>query len=531
MSSPTANLRDLIAALQLPDAYAHATTGVTLIETHISYVLLAGEFAYKVKKPVDFGFVDYSTLERRRLMCEEEVRLNRRLCAGVYIGVVPITRDRQGAFRVDGQSEVVEYAVKMRRVPDADTLPSMLASRRFSSQLLGALASRIARFHRETPTSEPIAAFGTPEAIRENWNENFSQTDRFVGRTIQGTELRGIQAFVDDYLTRHATLLAARADAGRVRDCHGDLRADSVVFGPGNSVCVMDCIEFNERLRHGDVASDVAFFAMDLEARGYRGVAEAFISAYMGQVDDETLTLVLNFYRSYRAYVRGKVESLLSEEGEVQRGRRRQALVNAARYFQLSFRYARSRSPTMVVVGGLSGSGKSWLASPLAARMSAALVRSDWVRRDMKNHTPGNVPYGEGDYSDPERHRVYEEMKRRALYYLRAGNSVVLDAAYYTRQLRDEVKRAAEQAQVPFLLVEVVADEATIRERLQARVEGAAVVSDARWETYLAQRERFASVHELTDAEHVRVESRDNAVDQLVDLVMSRVGDGSDTAV
>ncbi|MBI5285214.1 MAG: AAA family ATPase [Chloroflexi bacterium] len=506
----TAPLPDVIRGLLAPSAYDHAVGRVELIQTHISYVLLAGDFAYKVKKPLDLHFLNYSTLERRRLMCEEEVRLNRRLCAEAYVGVSSIVRDGD-AYRIGAPGEAVEYAVKMHRMLRERMLPELLARGEASEAHVRALARRIAAFHRDAATDERIAGFGSVETLQSIWEENFEQTASHVGDTITAAQRDGIRAYVERFLRDNAALIDERARAGRIRDCHGDLRSDAVVIHEDGSICVMDCIEFSDRIRCSDVASDIGFLAMDFEFRGRPDLADELLAAYLGDAPDETLPLVLDFYRCHRAYVRGKVDGMQLDEPEVPEEQRRAARARAQAYFSLAHRYATARHPqTLVMMIGLAGSGKSYVANAIACRMGAAVVTSDVVRREMADEravsSPG-APYGSGAYSIESRARVYDEMHRRAVQHLAQGRSVVLDATHISRGDRLAARRLAQDAGARLLAVHVVADETTVRARLDERTAAGDAVSDARWNVYLSQRERFEPPDELSEADLVRIDS------------------------
>ena len=506
MSAP---LPELIEALCSPDAYAHEVDGVELIQTHISYVLLAGPYAYKIKKAIELHFLDYSTLERRRLMCEEEVRLNRRLCPDVYLGVVPVVR-ADGGYRVGGEGEPLEYAVQMRRMPADRMMPALLARGAVTGDDIRAIAHVIAAFHRASETNGHIAAFGGIDVLRLNWQENFDQTGPFVGRTLTREGLDEIRAYVERFLRDNATLIAARAANGRTRDCHGDLRSDAIVIAKDGEICVMDCIEFNDRIRYGDVAGDIGFLAMDLDFRGRPDLADELISAYLGEAGDETLPCVLDFYRCYRAYVRGKVESLQLDESEVPAEQRAAARQRARAYFKLAHSCAATAYPrAAVMMAGLSGSGKSYVAGGLAGRLGAALLSSDVTRRELLGVPPGaheHVPYGHGVYTEEARERVYEEMHARAAAHLRQGHSVILDATYARRSDRGAAQRVAAAAGVPLVAVEVVAEEAAVRAHLARRAGEPQAASDARWEIYVAQRARFEPPDEIAPRARLRVD-------------------------
>ncbi len=511
----------LVTDLQNASAYDHGAGAVEVVQTHISYVFLAGGYAYKIKKPLNLGFLDYSTLEQRRRMCEEEVRLNRRLCDGVYLGVLAVTRRTDGAHQFGGAGEPVEYAVRMRRIHDDNTMPHLLESRGLARGHLASLAAKVASFHRDAQRGSHIAAFGRVPAVRLNWDENFEQTAPYIGRTISAAQFGDVREYVDRYLDEHGDLIEERADAGCVRDGHGDMRADSVVFGPGGAVCVMDCIEFNERLRFGDIASDVAFLAMDLEFRGFRREADEFVSLYIGSLGaDETLPAALNFYRIYRAFVRGKVDSMQTNAAEVPAAQRAQAGDRARRYFQMAHASAtRSFPQAVIMTAGLSGTGKSFIARALAGRTGAVLLSSDVIRRE-RTDAAALAPSrpGSGAYAAEQRDLVYREMVERARRHIALQRSVVLDATFLAGRHRELVRDLVRSTGVPLLVTHVVAPEDVVRARLTARVAGD--TSDARWRTYVAQRELFEPLDDVMAAQLVTLDSTD-PLDELVDRALT----------
>lgn len=503
------DLPPIIDALLAPRAYDHPADRIRLMQTHISYVLIAGEFAYKIKKPLDLGFLDYSTIEKRRLMCEAEVRLNKRLCAEAYIGVEPIVR-RDGAICVGGAGEIVEYAVKMHRMPDERMMPALLEQGLVTPGDVGRIARTIASFHRASATDPGIAAFGRVDAIRRNWDENFAQIEPYAGDLLARSTLDTLREYVGVFLRANATLIDQRADGGCVRDCHGDLRADSIVVHEDGSICVMDCIEFNDRIRYGDVASDIAFLAMDLDFRGHRALSDEFIGAYLDASDDETLPLVLRFYKCYRAAVRGKVEAMRSSEPEVPPDARADARRKAQAYFNLALSYARTVSPRMLLMMiGLSGSGKSHVAHALAGRIDAVVVSSDLVRKrraSVDARQRMSAAYGEGIYGGDERARVYDAMRDIAREHLELGRSVILDATHIRRADRDAAAAVAKDAGIPMFAIEVTAEESIVRSRLDARMAEPGTPSDAGWNVYLAQRERFQPPEEIAAGRRIPID-------------------------
>jgi aminoglycoside phosphotransferase family enzyme len=284
---------ELAEALRRPGAYPFAVDAIGFRQTHISWVFLAGPYAYKVKKPVNLGFLDYTTLERRRVYCEEEVRLNRRLAPDLYLGVVPISGppDQPG---VESSGPAIDYAVKMRRLPEERTLDRLLGAGGVHDDDIERLAQHRARFHDEADAGPHVDRYGSLDVVQQNWQENFDQVQPYAGRTISTDELERCRGFVDEHLAR-PEVFEARVRDRRIRDCHGDLRAESVWMGEDGRFEVFDCIEFNERLRRGDVASEVAFLATDLDWRGRPDLAWLWTDAYRRASGDEAMAELFPF--------------------------------------------------------------------------------------------------------------------------------------------------------------------------------------------------------------------------------------------
>jgi aminoglycoside phosphotransferase family enzyme len=333
-----------VRALLRPEAYPHPAHDLRLHETHISWVVLAGPHAYKVKKPVDFGFLDFSTVERRAAVCADEVRLNRRLCPDVYLGIVDVVQ-RRGAYFVGGPGRPVEPAVRMRRLPEAGMLPRLLESGAVDARLAARIARRLARFHTTAATGPGVDEYGGPATGRANWGENFAQMAPFIGRTLPADLAEGIAAYVERFLAEQADLLARRVTGGRIREGHGDLHAASICL-EGRRLQLFDCLEFNPRFRCADVAAEVAFLAMDLDHYGRSDLASAFVGAYVRASGDRELPRLLDFYKCYRAYVRGKVLSLRLSEPGLSPAEESEVVAEARAYFDLARAYA----------GGLAGS-------------------------------------------------------------------------------------------------------------------------------------------------------------------------------
>lgn len=308
-------------------------TGARLIQTHTSWVLILDEVVYKIKKPVNFGFLDYSTLEKRLENCKREVELNRRLCPWVYLGVVPISL-KDGKYVLEDPSQPVEYAVKMRRIPEESLLKNRLSE--VSQEEIRELARHIASFHLK---AERRDEFGKVSVMKYNTDENFLQTEKYIGITISREDYLFIREKTEDFYRKYGDLFEKRIRDGRIRDGHGDIRLEHVAFLK-EGICVFDCIEFNERFRCGDMLNDMCFLSMELELAGRRDLSEVYEEEYRKITQDEEFDIFLPFFKCYRAYVRGKVNSFLLDDPHYDK--KEEALELARRLFTLSRSYAES---------------------------------------------------------------------------------------------------------------------------------------------------------------------------------------------
>jgi aminoglycoside phosphotransferase family enzyme/predicted kinase len=496
-------VRSLLDDLRRPEAYpAPRPSQVTQVTTHISWVFLTDREVWKLKRPVDYGFVNYTTLEGRRRCCEDEVRLNRRLAPDVYLGVVPVRLGPQGHwFGADG--DVVDYAVRMRRLPDERSAEAFLRRGALTPDHLTRLAARLARFFVD---AAPAPKAGAVEAIRDNVLENFAQVEPFVGRFVSRDTFDAVRAWQLGILARQSGRFRARVEQGRIRDGHGDLRLEHVYFEDAEPI-VIDCVEFNERLRSGDAAADVAFLAMELTARSRADLAELFLAAFALECDDHDLYGVVDFYAGYRAWVRGKVAAFLAADPSTPREKAARKAEEARSLFDLARSYAEARTgaPPVVAVGGLIGSGKSTLAEALGRAAGIPVVSSDRVRKVLAG-VPAIERAPEGAYSAAFSTRTFEELFRRAAVVLDSGRGVVLDATFRERDLRLRARDLARRHGRRFLFVETVCDEATLRERLRRRAAGLSV-SDAGESLLDRIRSEFEPVIELDASEHVRVDT------------------------
>ncbi len=330
--------KHVVEALIKPEAYDEEPGQIELMQTHISFVFLTRNFVYKVKKAVDLGFLDFTTLEKRRFFCEKELELNRRLCGDMYLEVVPI--NRSNIIKIKGKGETVEYAVKMKRMPQERMMNKLLEEKKVNGKLASRIAKIIADFHSKTETDGRIGKFGSLGIIETNWKENFEQTREFVGETISYENFQLIRERIDSFMKRNVPVFGKRVTEGRVRDCHGDIHSGNIFVT--DRIYVFDAIEFNERFRYSDVASDIAFLAMDLDFKQREDLSNFFVKRYVKYSGDRELTKLLPFYKCYRAYVRGKVTSFKLKDPGVDGKEKSVAMKEAKAYFKLASTYAKN---------------------------------------------------------------------------------------------------------------------------------------------------------------------------------------------
>ncbi|NPV14449.1 AAA family ATPase [candidate division WOR-3 bacterium] len=497
---PEPTVQSRVNELLEPALYGGGVKRVRLIQTHTSWVFIAGDFAYKVKKPVNFGFLDYTTLSARRFFCYEELRLNRYLSPDLYLGVVPIV-ERKGRLRLGGGGRVIDYCVKMRALPQRAIMTERLKRGEVSFQHIDEIARRISEFHRKAERGKQVAQYGSSEIIKLNWDENFAQTMEFRGKTISPRMFQEIKGAVERFIAENRDTFRDRRQRGFVRRCHGDLHSKNIFLA--DRVYIFDCIEFNPRFSCGDVASEVAFMAMDLDFFNRHDLANFFLERYLVYSEDRGFLKLLDFYRCYRAYVRGKVTSFQLNDPTVPQRAKKVALVTARRYFALASRYARlmTEKNWLMVVFGLPGVGKSYLAKRFAMRRLAIHLLSDSIRKQLlgipidESRFEG---YGKGIYTADVSKRTYEELLKRAEIFLRGKQSVILDATFLSPETRNRCRELAQRLGVKVLFVWANCPEKTVERRLQRRAKEGGF-SDANLEVYQAMKARFQPPEDRAD--------------------------------
>ncbi len=498
-------LPELAQALLNPEIYPQPPQKVAIIQTQMSFIFIAGEFVYKVKKPVNLGYLDYTTLEKRKFFCEKEVELNRRLCPDAYLGVIPVIKNG-GKYALSGQGGIIEYAVKMRYLPQDRMMNVLLPRNEVTPQMVERVAEKLAQFHEKAETNAAISIFGDIPTIKVNTEENFNQTEKSVGRTISRQNYEKIKDYTRRYIAENEPLLKKRVAEGRIKDCHGDLHAAHVCFTAG--ICIYDCIEFNDRFRYCDIASEIAFLAMDLDHYGRADLSRHFVQSYVAQSNDAELLKLLAFYKCYRAYVRGKVESFKMDDPYVSDADREHSKNAAMSYFDLAGAYIREK-PVLFITVGLVGTGKTSLAQALAKRLGLIYLSSDVIRKQLAGIPATEHRFEEfnsGIYAAEFTRRTYDTLLSEAEKSLREGASVILDASFLKSAERQRAKRVADGTGAGFFVLECVLDEGLVKQRLARRLEEKSV-SDGRWEVYVAQKERAEPVTEVSPESHLVIDA------------------------
>jgi hypothetical protein len=505
-TTPDRQSQELTAFLESPASYPHKPTEVRAIQTHISWVFIASPFVFKVKKPVNLGFLDFSTLEKRHYFCQREIELNRRLSPEIYLDAVPIYETHSG-FSFQPAGKIVEYAVKMKELPpggpdrrsfgEGGFLNELIEKNLVGEKEIKRVISALHRFYQaETPTPE-IEQWGTPEKLKISTDENFAQVEPFIGKTISPSAFEAIHHYTNQFYELNENLFHERIQQHRVLDCHGDLRLDHVHL-TAEATTIFDCIEFNDRFRFIDIANDLAFLAMDFDFKGRSDLGNLFLRNAARELGDAGMLKIANFYKCYRAFVRGKVESIQATEKETTNPEEHQK--QAARYFRLALRYAiAGAEPLILVVMGRVGTGKSTIAKRLASELDRPVFSSDETRKrlagvPLTQRTPSELRAK--IYSARMTQKTYRTLledgfaaigscsRGRRPRLLQPHNGVILDATFSTRALRKFLRDECKKANVPIQFIELEVGPDEIKNRLKLRDEKTAETSDARLEDF-----------------------------------------------
>ncbi len=506
-------------ALMNPSTYANRPGRVDLVQTHISWVFIAEDQVYKVKKPVDFGFLDFTSLEKRKHFCEEELRLNQRLCPEIYLEVLPITNNR-GEIRIGDRGEIMEWALRMNRMPEEGMMGKLIEKNLIDTSMIDLIIQRLIPFYEKASRDNWVRNLGGIDIVTQNTEENFEQTIPFIDKVIERDVYDKIRGYTRNFIKKQRNLFLSRVRESRIVEGHGDLYSANICLDSDNRVYIFDCIEFNERFRCGDVASDVAFLAMDLDYHGLPALSRHFTTSMAAGLNDPDLERLINFYKCYRAYVRGKIGCFTWASEGLDQEIREKSREQASRYFQLALRYAGAQGNNLhlYVFFGLSGTGKSTLSQAFASSRKLSVFNSDRIRKEMVagiNARDARMePFGQGIYSPEMTKRTYRALSRLAARELLTGHSVVLDATYSNKEERLSLMELAKDADANIHFILCTCPEPVIRERLSARKPGGQV-SDAGWDIYLKQKGHFHPADHLPATALIQVDTT-RPLDELV---------------
>ncbi|MCB1693884.1 MAG: AAA family ATPase [Pseudomonadales bacterium] len=472
-----------------------------LVETHISWLLLAGDLVYKFKKPVDLGFLDFSTLTKRRHACEEEIRLNRRTAPDIYRDVIAISGTEDDPV-VDDARAPIEYAVRMNRFDDSRLLDNLARKGDFSTTLATAVAESVAAFHDAIRTGTPPAGYGSVDAVAGPARDNFADIGKLDHVPEDQDTLAALQAWTERAITDLSVMFSARRHEGYVRECHGDLHLGNL-YQQGEKVVLFDCIEFNPALRWIDVAADIAFVLMDLMDHDLETHAHLLLNEYLAKTGDYGCLPVLDFYLVYRAMVRAKVSAIRARQDKTHGAALHK---QATHYMQLASRITAPREPAMILMCGLSGTGKTTVARTLAQGIGAIHLRSDVERKRLYGLGPNDSSHRHGldIYSPLANERTFAHLQSLALVAIESRRPVIVDATFIELDLRRRFTHMAERLGVPWTIVECTATQEEVGRRLAARTGDA---SEAGMAQYIAQREKFEPFDESEKAHVLRVDS------------------------
>ncbi len=520
-SAEDRQLQELVSFLGVPASYPHGPREVRSIQTHISWVFVTTPFVFKVKKAVNLGFLDFSALEKRRHFCQRELELNRRLCPSVYLDIVPIYKSASG-FSFKAEGEIAEYSVKMRELPDGWFLSELLVKRLVGENEINRVISCLHRFYESQPPSPVIEEWGRPEKLKISTDENFAQVEPFVGRTISPAAFETIRHFTNRFYAANEKLFRERVQRHRIRDCHGDLHLDHVHITP-EATTIFDCIEFNDRFRFIDIGNDLAFLAMDFDFEGRSDLGNLLLRNAAREFGDDGILKVSDFYKCYRAFVRGKVQSI--QGISMKTTTPEEHAEQAGRYFRLALRYAVSGSePFVLAVIGRVGTGKTAVAKQFGNELDLPVFSSDEIRKTL-----AGIPLTERTaaerrddvYSEQMTEQTYKELLAKGLTTLKTHGGVVLDATFSSQANRELLRQECAKAEVYLQVIELDANTGKIERRLRARDQSVSEISDARLEDFEKLNSAYEPPSELVPG-LIRI-STDNAVSDAVKMILLRL--------
>lgn len=499
------NLPPVIQEMLKPGFYPHPVQEpIKLMQTHVSYILLTGNYAYKLKKAVNFGFLDYSTLELREHFCRQELEMNKRGAAEIYLEVLPITQT-DNKVELGGSGTTVEYTLKMCQFPQDNLLINLFNQGKLTEKMVEELGKLVAQFHSKCPTNDYVLSFGEVAKVRQAFDENYEQTAKYIGLAQTQEQFEATKDFTDNFFATKAEVLANRIKNGWIRECHGDLHLGNICLWH-DKILLFDCIEFNEPFRFVDVMYDVAYGVMNFLVGNRPDLANTYLNSYLEESGDWEGLEVLPLYVSRQAYVRAKITSFLLDDPGVPAADKEQAKITASQYYKMALDCTKLGQGSLIIMSGVSGSGKSTVAKKIARQSNAIHIRSDAVRKHLAGVSLTERG-GEELYTPEMTEKTYGRLLELGILLASAGYAVILDAKYDRQSLRQPVIAAAEKHHLPLQILHCTAPEQILRDRLNSRTGD---VSDATANLLASQ---LANTESFTEEEKVFVKTLDTTQD------------------
>ena len=500
----TDKIEQLTAQMQQPNFYPHAVAeNIQLVQTHASLVFLTGEYAYKIKKSVNYGFLNYSTLDKRKYFLNQELKLNRQIAPELYLQILPISSNN-GKFALESSENIVEYALKMRQFSQDNLLSNLLKAGKLAQDCFVDLGKIVARFHADAKTNEYISSFGAVDKISAAFVENYQQSQKYIGIVQTDEQFIKTKAYSDRFLALRKNVLINRVQQNKIKECHGDLHLKNICLWD-DKIKLFDRIEFNESFRFVDTMYDVAFTVMDLEARDKSEFANAFLNSYFEYSGDWEGAIVLPLYLCRQAYVRAKVNSFLLDDRQVSQTDRQKAHKAAVNYYRQAYQYTQSQLGSLILMSGLSGSGKSTVARNIARTKGAIQIRSDAVRKHLAGISLDEA--GTDSIYTPEiTQKTYDRLLELGMMLTKEGYTVILDAKYDRVALRQPAIEQTQDLNIPLKIIHCTAPMSVLRERLNRRQND---ISDATADLIANQQ---ATAEDFTTAERVYLTTVDTSV-------------------
>ncbi|MGC9338067.1 MAG: AAA family ATPase [Candidatus Cloacimonadia bacterium] len=509
-----------------PKIYGKEITETSIIETHISWVVLTGSFAYKIKKPVNFGFLDFSTLAKRKFYCQEELHLNKQLAPNMYVDVVPIHKTAEGLRAGNYPGEIIEYAVKMVQFDQNRLMSNLLKENFIRNEDIKNIVKILTSFYRGLEPNEEIDKFGSIEIIKKNTDENFAQTENVIDITISKETYESIKNKTNDFLNKQAELFQKRIKDGHIKDCHGDLHSGNIVIDRNGYITIFDWIEFNKRFRYSDIAADIGFLAMDLDYQNFPALSAYLVHEFLKRYKDDTFLQVINFYKCYRAYVRGKVIGFMLSP-DLDNDSKNEIIKEANKYFGLADYYAElfscalkyDKTPILFVMHGLAGTGKSTIAHKLSSDYNAIEIGTDVVRKKiagMDKYQRKYDNYGTGLYSVERTDDTYKEVMREAEDVLKNNRNCILNGTFLQQRHREWAYNLAKKYSAKMIIIHCTCDEEAIKKRFSERAVGKSV-SDGRWEIYVQQKKDYVPLPKENSI--IEIDTSDNSYEHRMDYL------------